>query len=427
MTRLAALAVVLLAAWPLAAAPTTQGSATTVLRNARIIGGDGKLVASSGSIVITGQRITAVGPTAAAPAGAKPVATVDLTGKTVVPGLINAHGHVADTQGLRAGAQFYTEENLRAQLRMYASYGITTVASLGGDGPAGFALRDRQNSPLDRSRVFLAGPVIAAASPAEAVKEVDRVAAMKPDFIKIRVDDNLGTTPKMSMEVARAVIDQSHKHGLKVAAHIYYLDDAKALLRAGVDFIAHSVRVRPVDDELIGLLKARNVCYCPTLMREVSTFVYESEPAFFKDPLFLRGVDPAIVDALRDPKVQADARASKSAQTYKAQLPVATANLKRLYDAGVSIAMGTDTGPPRRFQGYFELLELEMMVKAGMPPSAVIASATGTAARCLGLKDVGVLEPGAWADLLILKADPLADINNVRALERFLIGGPRMQ
>ena len=91
----------------------------------------------------------------------------------------------------------------------------------------------------------------------------------------------------MPIEAAARRDRQAHKHGLRVAAHVFYLDDAKALLRAGVDFIAHSIRDLPVDDEVIGLLKARDVCVCPTLMREVSTFVYESEPDFFADPFFL--------------------------------------------------------------------------------------------------------------------------------------------
>ena len=130
-------------------------------------------------------------------------------------------------------------------------------------------------------------------------------------------------------------------------------------------------------------------------MREVSTFVYETEPDFFKDPLLpaqRRSRRPR--RAARSESAGGQPRGSKSAQTYKAQLPIAIANLKRLYDAGVSIAMGTDTGPPRRFQGYFEHLEMEMMVKAGMSPAAAIASATGMAARCLGLKNVGVLRAG---------------------------------
>ncbi len=307
---------------------------------------------------------------------------------------VNAHGHVGDTSGLQAGPQFYTEANLLRQLRLYASYGVTTVMSLGGDGEAGFKLRDAQSTgTLDHARLFVAGPVITAATPEAARAEVDRIAAMKPDWLKIRVDDNLGTTRKMPIEVARAVIEQAHARGLKVAVHIFYLDDAKALLKAGADFIAHSVRDQPVDEEFISLLKARNICVCPTLTREVSTFVYEKEPDFFSDPFFLKGRDIAVVAQLLDPARQAQMAKSPSAQRYKAALEVAMANVKRLADAGVRIASGTDTGPPARFQGYFEHLELELLARAGLTPQQILAAATGTAAACVGLRDVGLLRP----------------------------------
>ena len=238
--------------------------------------------------------------------------------------------------------------------------------------------------------------MIAAATPEEARARVDAVAALKPDFVKIRVDDNLGTAAKMTPPVYRAVIEQAHKHGLRVAAHLFYLEDAKGLLDAGADFLAHSIRDREVDDEVIGQLKRRNVCVCPTLMREVSTFVYEAEPPFFADPFFLREADPAVLAALRDPKRQEATRASRSAQAYKAALEMASRNLKKLADAGVRIAMGTDTGPPARFQGYFEHEELALMAKAGLTPRQVLEAATGQAARCLGVAgQVGTLEAGS--------------------------------
>jgi imidazolonepropionase-like amidohydrolase len=215
-------------------------------------------------------------------------------------------------------------------------------------------------------------------------------------------------------------------HGLRVAAHIFYLDDAKALVRAGVAFIAHSVRDRPVDAELISLLKERGVCVCPTLTREVSTFVYESEPDFFRDPFFLKSADPAVLTALRDPRRQAQMRESKSAQRYKVALDVALANVKRLVDGGVQIASGTDTGPPARFQGYFEHLELDLLARAGLRPSEILAAATGNAARCHRLADLGMLRSGAWADFVVLTGDPLADIKNVHAIDSVWVGGRRL-
>ena len=223
---------------------------------------------------------------------------MSLAGKTVIPGLVNAHGHVGNTVGLEQGK--YSAENVLRDLRTYAAYGVTTVFSLGDDQAAGIAARDSQKTPsLDRARLFVAGPVLAPKTPDEARKLVDEDAAMKVDIVKIRVDDNLGTTPKMAPEIYHAVIDEAHKKGLRVAVHLFYLDDAKAVLDAGADFIAHSVRDVDVDDAFVAMLKRRDVCYCPTLMREVSTFVYESTPAWFTDPLFLKHADAKTVETLQ--------------------------------------------------------------------------------------------------------------------------------
>jgi imidazolonepropionase-like amidohydrolase len=182
-----------------------------------------------------------------------------------------------------------------------------------------------------------------------------------------------------------------------------------------------------VDDELIRLLKDRGVCVCPTLTREVSTFVYESEPDFFSDPFFLRHADRAVLEALREPARQARMRNSRGAQQYKVALEVARANVKRLYGAGVGLAFGTDTGPPARFQGYFEHLELDMLERAGVPAAAVLAMATGGSADCLKLDEVGYLRPGRWADFLVLTADPLSGVRGARAIESVWISGRRLE
>src|SRR5205814_4967922 len=167
-----------------------------------------------------------------------------------------------------------------------------------------------------------------------------------------------------------------------------------------------------------------DVCYCPTLMREVSTFTYESTPHWFSDPLFLKHADTTTVAALKEPARQQQMKNSRAAQRYKAGLDVAMRNLKKLSDAGVTIAMGTDTGPPARFQGYFELMELELMAKAGLSPAKVLASATRDAARCMKLDgEVGTLEANKWADFVALDADPLADISNVRKISAVYVAG----
>jgi imidazolonepropionase-like amidohydrolase len=344
-----------------------------------------------------------------------------------MPGLINAHGHVSDVQGLRSAPEFYTPENIARQLGLYARYGVTTVFSLGGDGPAAFRMRDEQNTPaLKRARIYVAGPVLTSATAEAARHDVDSVAAMKADTVKIRLDDNLGATKKMAPEVYRAVIDEAQRKGMRVVVHIFYLDDAKAVLKLGAE-ITHSVRDRDVDDEFIALLKQRDAAYCPTLTREVSAFVYESTPEFFADPFFLRAADPQVLEQLKDPQRQQTMRQSAAAQKYKAGLDVARRNLKKVSDAGVRIVMGTDTGPAARFQGYFEHMELEMMVQAGLTPMQALVSATGAAARFMRLAGkVGTLQKGAWADFLVLEKNPLEDIRNTRTLESVWIAGNRL-
>jgi imidazolonepropionase-like amidohydrolase len=345
-----------------------------------------------------------------------------------MPGLVNAHGHVGSTVGLESRPEGQTEENLRRQLDLYARYGVTTVVSLGDDREIGFRLRDENDgAALSRSRLYVAGPVITAKTPEEARAAVDAVARLKPDWIKIRVDDNLGTTEKMRPEVYRAVIARAHELKLRVAAHLFYLADAKELLRSGVDYLAHSVRDADVDQELIALMKARDVCLCPTLMREVSTFVYESRPAFFDDPFFRREADPKVLAALEEPSRMAGVAKSASAQRYKTALEIARKNVKALHAAGIRLAAGTDTGPPARFQGYFEHLELEEMVRSGLRPAEVLLSATGDAARCLGLADrLGTLQPGRYADFIVLARNPLDDIRNTRTIESVWVSGNRV-
>jgi len=392
---------------------------------AHIFDGSDRAPLEDGVLIVRDGRIEAVGPNGRVtiPEAAE---RVSLAGRWIIPGLVNAHGHVGNTVGLEQG--HYSAENVARDLRTYAVYGVTTVFSLGDDQAAGIAARDAQRTPtLSRARLFVAGPVLAPKTSEEAVRLVDEDAAMKVDIVKIRVDDNLGTTPKMTPDIYKAVIDQAHKRNLRVAVHLFYLEDAKAVLDAGADFIAHSIRDTDVDDSVIGMLKRRNVCYCPTLTREFSTFVYETTPAWFTDPLFTKYADARTVDLLKEPARQEQMKNSRSAQRYKVALEQASRNLKKLSDAGVPIAMGTDTGPPARFQGYFELMELEMMAKAGMTTRQVLTAATSGAARCQKLNaEIGTLEPNKWADFVVLGADPIADIANVRKIDDVYIAGNKV-
>ncbi len=379
---------------------------------ARIIDGTGKAAIEHATLLVHDDgRIEAVGRSVKIPAGAQ---RIDVTGKTIIPGLISGHSHVNDL----------------GQLGLYARYGVTTVFSLGGDNE--LALRDQtraeqQTPALKRARLFIAGPIVASKTAEDARKVVDANAAAKTDIIKFRLDDFLGTAVKMPPVAYTAILDEAHKKGMRVAVHVVTLSDAKAVLRLGADYIAHSVRDEEIDGETIALLKKNGAFYTPTLMREVSTFVYGGNPAFLHDPFLLRDGNQAEIAKAQDPAFQEHMRGDKSGMWYRDHLPVAMRNLQKVENAGVPVVMGTDTGPPYRFQGYFEHLELEQMTKAGLTPMQALVSATSTAARCLHMQDqFGTLEPGKWADFLVLDANPIDDIRNTRKLESVWIAGNRV-
>jgi imidazolonepropionase-like amidohydrolase len=395
---------------------------TIAFVGATIIDGTDAEPLEDGVLVITDGRIRTVGPRSAVtlPSGTE---VIDVAGKYIMPGLINAHGHVGATVGLN-GNGGYTRNNLLRQLGLYARYGVTSVNSLGGDQVEGFDLRNEQfDNGLNRARIYVAGSVVVGDSEQAIRAEVNRNADMGADFIKVRIDDNLGASEKMSRPFFEALVDQAHIRRLPVAVHLYYLNDAKFMLDANADIIAHSVRDLAVDREFIDKVIASDTCYIPTLTREVSTFVYESIPDFFEDPYFLKEVEPEIIAELSSPERMSRIAGSRSAQAYKAQLPTAMGNVGALYNSGVRIAMGTDTGPPARFQGYFEHMEMHMMVDAGLTPLDAIRASTGVAADCIGMGDIGTLEPGKWGDFSVLTENPAEDIRNSHSMESVYVAG----
>jgi imidazolonepropionase-like amidohydrolase len=410
-----------------APAPGSSTGSTVALTGGRVIDGTGGAPLPQATIVITDGRIAAVGAPAAVriPAGAT---RIDMSGRTIMPGMINAHAHV----NIDSEVKTPVRDQLVQRLRTYADYGVTTAVSLGStqaDELEGLKLRDEQErGTLDRARIYTGGVNAVGMTPDEARKSVDRLADLKVDIIKYHIN---GTANDMTPDVYGALVDESHKRGLRTAVHIFYLKDAMGALDKGTDIIAHSVRDQDVDQRLITTLKARNVGYIPTLTRDLSVFVYETRPAFFDDPFFLRGIAlyRKDVDVLTDPARQAKTRDDKTAQSIKPALQQAMKNLKALSDAGVVIAMGTDSGAannPGRWQGYFEHVELEYMVRAGMTPMQALVAATGGAARVMKLDGVGTIQPGKRADLLALTADPLADIRNTRQIHSVWIGGNRL-
>jgi imidazolonepropionase-like amidohydrolase len=406
--------IALLAVW---LTPATLAQApVTAFVGATLVDGTGAPPLENGVVLVRDGRIAAVGRASAVtiPPG---TTQIDLRGKTLLPGFVNVHGHVDDPKGTRA--------NLEQQLLLYGRYGITSVLSLGEETGAGAALRDEHTA--GRARLFFAGPVVDGNTADAAATAVDRTVATRPDWVKIRVDDNNGAGTKMPRDAYRAAIQRAHAAGLPIAAHMFYLDDAKQLLRDGIDLLAHSVRDLPVDADLIELARSRNVCLVPTLMRDVSIFVYESTPPFFSDPFFTRHANQATVKTLVSPERQQQVRSNPNTARFKQALELASRNMMQLKKGGVRIAMGTDSGAANRFQGYFEHMELELMVKAGLTPMQAIVAATGDASACMKRAGtIGTLQPGAWADLAVYRANPAIDITNTKTLESVWVSGEKL-
>ena len=347
---------------------------------------------------------------------------VDLDGTWIMPGMINAHGHVSG----RWAANDVEDPagQVRGDLALYARYGVTPVNSLGGEPQAAMAERAaRENPALQHARLYLAGPVIADSKAAAARAATAANIAQGVDWIKIRIDDNLGAGEKMPWDAVQAVFDAAHAANASVATHIFYMDDALRVLEMGSGLIAHSVRDREVDEAFVERLLETGICYVPTLMREVSTFVYAARPEFFDDPFFLEAAKGSEVQRVSDPEFIQRIAQSGAPAAYGKALRQAQDNLKILSDAGAPIAFGTDSGPAGRFPGYFEHLELALMIEAGLTPREALMSATSVAADCLGLRDLGTLEHGKWADFLVLAGDPLGDIANTRSLQAVYIAG----
>lgn len=376
-------------------AATALAQPVRLFRDATFIN-EGKAV-SGVSVLVRDGKVAAIGNNVKVPKGAE---VVNGRGKFLLPGFVSAHVHVV-------------EGKERRQLQVFARYGITTVWSLGGEKRAAFDFRNA--AARDRARIYVSGDVITAQTPDEARARVAEVAALKPDVIKIRVDDNLGSSPKMKPEVYKAVIEEAHKHKLPVAVHIFYLADAKDALKAGADIVAHSVRDREIDEEFIALMKQRNIPYIPTLTREVSAFAYETTPDFFDDPFFQKEADPAVVAQLKEPTRQEAMAKSMFARGYKRGLATAKVNLKKAADAGLRIEMGTDSGAaPNRFEGYFEHLEMWMMAEAGLTAEQVLRYSTRP------------LKTGDWADLVLLDRNPLEDIHHTKTIDSVWVAGNRI-
>jgi len=420
--------------------PAAAQAETTVLTHFTLIDGTGRAPAADQSLVMTDGRITWVGKSTAlkAPVGA---ATEDLTGKYLLPGLIDSHVHLGLVDGIKQDLKYQTPDSIETQLHLYAAYGITSVQTLGTEQDLIFPIRNAERATRpDMARVFTVGQGVvfkgsyggvpgldqSVATPQEARRMVDAQVAKGADAIKLWVDDEFGTiSSRMPAEISSAVIDQAHRDRKKAIAHVFYYDNAAELTREGVDAFGHEIRDRRADPGLLARMKAKGVWQIAATLSREASFTYTTLP-FLDDPFFSRGVTPAVLTELRSPARAQKLAAAPSFAKYAPTLQLAMENFAAEAKAGIPYGMGTDSGPTARFPGYFAHWELELMVKAGITPLQALTAATGRNAEFLGANDIGTVQPGKYADLLILDADPLTDIRNTRTIHEVFIAGRKM-
>jgi len=408
-----------------------QLSAEAVLyEGARLITENGGAVIENSAFLVENAKFTRIGKKGEiqAPAGAK---RVDLAGKTVIPALIDDHTHLGWTiiKTGKIGTDTYSRENLIDHLQRYAYYGIAAAQSMGIDpGETPYQVRA---DPGPHAALFHiagrgmampnAGPGAAYWRPvaygvsteAEARKDVQELAAKKVDLVKIWVDDRNGTVPKLTPPLYRAIIDEAHKHNLRVAAHIFYLADAKELLRSGIDIFAHGIRDRDADDEVIALFKQHpNVYVIPNLPERETT---EADIQFAAET-----VPAAQIQKMRDNLAHQKPEDVKKAREF---FGIQARNLIKLNNAGVRIAFGTDSN---NTIGWAVHQEMTDMVAAGMSPTQVLTAATKTAAELMKLDQLGTISAGKTADFLVLDANPLDNINNSRRIAKVYLNGTEL-
>jgi imidazolonepropionase-like amidohydrolase len=431
---------------PIALHSQSRGpSGAVVYEGARLIVGDGTAAIEGGAFVVQNGRITAIGRQGriAAPAGA---ARVDLTGKTVMPAMINAHVHIGYEGYTTWGAENYTAQNVLDHLQREAFYGTAATQSV-GTSPTDAALqfqRDQEAGKFPPASRFLfmpgfappgGGPdaVLRVATTAlhvvnevstgpEARAAVQALAAKKIKSVKIWVDDRRGTYPKMTPEVYHAIIDEAHKHQMMVNAHATTLPDQKAVVRAGADVLVHMVQGEKIDDELMALLKEKQPYWATVIGLGDRTDVCD------RDPFFEVALPPSVIARIRattEPRPLAPSCGPPSPNAARRE-EILAYNFPRMIAAGARIVLGTDTGiQPGHTFGSGEHHELARWVQLGLTPSQAIVAATSRPAELLGLKDMGTLASGKRADFIVLDANPLDDIHNTRKISSVYLDGAK--
>jgi imidazolonepropionase-like amidohydrolase len=416
-------------------------NSVVLYEGARLIPGDGSPPITSAAMLVENSFITKIGAKGSVnpPRGAL---RLDLTGKTLMPALINTHGHPGFQRGLTYAAENFTRETIMDDLNRALYFGVAAVQSQGIEkGEVTYQIRaDQEAGKLGGALLRIAGRGIGApnAGPGGATyagiayevtteeqtrRAVQELAAKKVNLVKIWVDDRNGRAPRLPPNLFRAAIDEGHRHGLQVNAHVFYHTDAVDLVNAGVDGLAHLVRDKDMDDELIASIVRHNVYVMPNLAPEWNT--YMELPHWLKDgdplmTLMRESVPPAVLARMRKAY---DNRNPAALERTRAQYAILQRSLAKLARANAKIILGCDTGLEDHLFGMSEQHELESMVNAGMTPMQVIVAATSRPAAYLKLDKMGLLAAGKEADFLVLDGNPLDNITNTQRISRIYIKG----
>lgn len=422
-----------------------------VIKGARVIDGTGRAPLSNAVVVIEGERIKSVFGAGERPIPAQ-ARVIDATGKTILPGLIDAHVHSGGSAGAGVSEMEFTPWRERRDLKAYLYAGVTTIKSLGDDQSNMLMLRGQERAgKLVSPRIFAVGKVLTApgSHPVSttfaqapgfvieaAVAQVDteeaaRVAVRAQasagvDGIKAIFEGGSATrsVPKLKPEVLRAIIAEAHRAGLKVSVHCDSAQDVRDAVLFGADGIEHADQ-SGLPDETLKLMAERAVFYTPTLVVFDASYQRFRSGVETNDPLTRASVIPEILDGLKQSRARMDEKAAQAAAVRLLERrDTARANVRRAAALGVRIVAGTDAGNPAVFHGPSLHRELELLVEAGLTPLAAISAATLNAAAYLGASDrLGSIEPGKLADLLVVDTDPGTDIGATRKIWMVIKGG----
>lgn len=398
-----------------------------------LIDGTGGPPMSDSVVVVAGSRIRAVGNRANMPIPAG-VEKINGMGKFLVPGLIDVHVHIGSRSGPKYSAAEYTRERIEHNLNAYLYFGVTSVRSMGTDRLAAFDVRKAErDGQLMTTNLFTAGRgftapgghpaqevgdvVIQTNSPEEARKQVDTLAGEQVDAIKIWVDDLGGTAPKIKPAVTDAILEEARRFNIPVTAHIYSLADTEHLVSAGAAGFLHMIQdTEDSDPAFIARLRDLRIVFAPTLVRQELAWLYAEHPELLKDPDVARSVDADVIAAAR--------QGTQVTPAERQDFERAVRNTGKLARGGVLIAVGSDGGSGLDFPGLMTHRELELLVQAGLSPMDAIVAATRTGAFALRKTDeLGTIEPGREADLMLVSANPLEDVRNLRKIDRVMLHG----